>query len=254
MQLSGKVAVVTGAAGGIGSAVATRFAQEGARVVCADLDKNVGAVSETIQRAGRHAISVCADISTDDGNHECIEAAVNTFGGLDIFHANAAIQIMGSIEDTTTEQWNRLFTTNLWSAASGVRAALPEMRKRGGGSVIITSSLLGIVGDPDLPAYGAMKGGLRALCRSLAARYGPENIRVNTICPGDVETPLLIDFFAHQADPGAARRAILKNYPLGRFALPEDIAGVALFLASDDSTYITGTDLVVDGGLLAQIY
>jgi NAD(P)-dependent dehydrogenase (short-subunit alcohol dehydrogenase family) len=128
------------------------------------------------------------------------------------------------------------------------------MRARGGGSIVITASLLGITGDPDLPAYGATKGGLRAMCRSLAASLGPDNIRVNTICPGDVETPLLKEFFDFQPDPAAARKQITDRYPLGRFAEPRDVANAAVFLGSDDACYLTGIDILVDGGLRARIY
>ncbi len=147
-----------------------------------------------------------------------------------------------------------MHATNLRSVYLGVRHALPHLREGGGGSVIMTASVLGIVGDPDLPAYGAMKGGLRALCRSLAAAHGPENIRVNTICPGDVETSMVREFFAYQPDPEAARRELTERYPLRRFATPRDVANVAVFLASDDANYLTGIDIVVDGGLLARIY
>ena len=254
MRLSGKVAAVTGAAGGIGSAVVERFAEEGAAVACIDRDERVEAVATAIGNAGGRAIPIVADISTAKGNDEAVATTVEAFGGLDIFHANAAIQFMGHLEDTPAEEWEKLFRTNLYGAAAGLRAALPELRKRGGGSLIITASLLGIVGDPDLPTYGAMKGGLRALCRSLATTHGPENIRVNTICPGDVETPLLGEFFAYQDDPEAARREITDRYPLRRFASPRDVANLALFIASDESSYITGTDFVIDGGLLARIY
>jgi len=253
-RLAGKVAVVTGAAGGIGAAVVERFAEEGAAVACVDVDERVGAVAARIGEAGGAAIPVVADVSTDEGNERVVGAAAGAFGGLDVFHANAAVQIMGRLEQATPGDWERLFRTNLYGAAAGLHAAIPELRKRGGGSLIVTASLLGIVGDPDLPAYGAMKGGLRALCRSLATAHGPENIRVNAICPGDVETPILADFFAYQPDPEAARREITERYPLRRFASPRDVANLALFLASDESSYITGTDLVIDGGLLARIY
>jgi NAD(P)-dependent dehydrogenase (short-subunit alcohol dehydrogenase family) len=128
------------------------------------------------------------------------------------------------------------------------------MRRRGQGSIVITASLLGIVGDPGMPAYGAMKGGLRSMTRALAAAHGPEGIRVNTVCPGDVDTALLDDFFSYQADPQAARDELLGRYPLRRFATPEDVANAVLFLASDEAAHISGIDLVVDGGLLAQIY
>jgi NAD(P)-dependent dehydrogenase (short-subunit alcohol dehydrogenase family) len=254
MRLAGKVAVVTGAAGGIGAAVVERFAEEGAAVVCVDVDSRVEDVVERIRESGGAAAALVADASSDEGNEQAVVAATTGFGGLDVFHANAAIQVMGRLDRTTPADWERLYRTNLYGAAAGLRAALPALRERGGGSLIVTSSLLGIVGDPDLPAYGAMKGGLRALVRSLATAHGPENIRVNAICPGDVETPILDEFFAYQDDPVAARHEIVERYPLRRFARPQDVANLALFLASDESSCITGTDLVIDGGLLARIY
>lgn len=254
MRLAGKVAIVTGAGRGIGAAIAKRFAAEGARVVCADIDGASARETESVITAtGAEARAVEADVSTLEANRAMIGAAL-ALGGLDILHANAAIQVMGRLEDTSESDWDTLHATNLRGVYLGIRESLPHLRARGGGSVIITASLLGIVGDPDMPAYGAMKGGLRALCRSLAAAHGPENIRVNTICPGDVATPMGADFFAHQPDPDAARAAILERYPLRRFATPDDVANVALFLASEEASYLTGIDVVVDGGLLARIY
>jgi NAD(P)-dependent dehydrogenase (short-subunit alcohol dehydrogenase family) len=256
MRLAGKVAIVTGAAGGIGSAVCRRFAAEGCAIVC--VDRNADAVSQMVEQARADGapslVALSADISTDEGNREAVAVAIDRFGGLDIFHANAAVQIMGDVESTTSTDWLKLFNTNLYGVASGFRQALPALRARGGGSLIATASLLGIVGDPDLPAYGAMKGGLRALARSMAAAHGVDQIRVNTICPGDVDTPLVHDYFAFQPDPEVARAKIVELYPLRRFARPEDVANAALFLASDDSNYISGIDIVVDGGLLAKIY
>lgn len=149
------------------------------------------------------------------------------------------------------EDWDALYRANLRGVGLGIKWSLPELARRGG-SVIMTASLLGLVGDPDMPAYGAMKGGLLAMCRSLAAAHGPENIRFNTICPGDVETPMLADFFDHQ--PAGTRERILEHYPLRRFPQPEDIANLVAFLASDDAAYLTGIDIPIDGGLLAQIY
>ena len=255
MRLAAKVAIVTGAGRGIGEATARRFAEEGAAVACVDIDAAAAAsTADAIEQAGGRALPVAADVSTLGGNRATVEETVATFGGLDILHANAAIQFMGHLEATPELEWDRLHATNLRGVYLGIQQALPHLRERGGGAVIITASLLGIVGDPDLPAYGAMKGGLRALCRSLAAAHGPENIRVNTICPGDVETPLLAQFFAYQPDPIAARREVTERYPLRRFATPADIANVALFLASDEASYLTGIDVVVDGGLLARIY
>jgi NAD(P)-dependent dehydrogenase (short-subunit alcohol dehydrogenase family) len=255
VKLADKVIVVTGAAQGIGAACAERFSSDGAAVVCVDVKTDdVEALATRLTQAGRKALAVAADVSTPAGNAEMIEQAVGAFGGLDVLHANAAVVEMGRAESTTEEAWERLHATNLRGVFLGVRAALPALRTRGGGSIIFTASTLGLVGDPDMPAYGAMKGGLRALCRSLAVAHGPDNIRVNTICPGDVETPLLKQFFDFQPDPAAARAEITAHYPLGRFARPEDVAAVAAFLASDDASYLSGIDVVVDGGLLARIY
>lgn len=261
MDLKNKVVIVTGAAGGIGSATAVRLARGGAAVTCVDVDaegaeRSAAAAREAAEAAGSggRTLAVACDISTEAGNEEAVARTVSAFGGLDALHANAAIQRMGQLPDSPVEDWEALFRVNLLGVALGVKSALPHLIERGGGSVVITSSLLGMVGDPDMPAYGAMKGGLRALCRSLATTHGPDNIRVNTICPGDVQTPMLDDFFDHQPDPDEARNRILGHYPLGRFAQPEDIANLVAFLVSDEASYLTGIDIPVDGGLLAKIY
>jgi NAD(P)-dependent dehydrogenase (short-subunit alcohol dehydrogenase family) len=253
--MTDKVVIVTGAGQGIGAASAIRFAEEGASVVCVDVkDAEVTQTAETISASGGNALAVVADISTADGNRAMAQAAEETFGGIDALHANAGIQVMARIEDTSEEDWDRVHSVNLRGVFLGIREVVPRMRARGGGAIVITASLLGIVGDPDLPAYGATKGGLRAMCRSLAASLGPDNIRINTICPGDVETPLLKEFFDFQPDPAASRKEITDRYPLRRFADPRDIGNAAVFLASDEASYITGIDIVVDGGLLARIY
>ena len=228
-RLAGKSAIVTGAAQGIGRATAIRFAEEGAFVTCVDVQAElVHDTARAIEQAGGRALPVVADVATDEGNRRMVASPRSKpVGGLDVLHANAAVQIMARLEDTSEEQWDRTHATNLRGVYLGIKRALPHLRRRGGGSIIITSSLLGYVGNPDLPAYGAMKGGLRALCRSLATAHGADNIRVNTICPGDVETPLLQEYFDEQADPDAARQEIMERYPMGRFATPRDVANVA---------------------------
>ncbi|PZS03134.1 MAG: short-chain dehydrogenase [Pseudonocardiales bacterium] len=255
MRLRGKVAIVTGAGRGIGQATARRFAEEGAAVGCIDIDgEAVTAAAEAINRDGGQALAVAADVATVEGNRHMVEQTLARFGGLDVLHANAAVQFLGRLEDTSEADWDRLHATNLRGVYLGIREALPRLRARGGGTILITSSVLGIVGDPDLPAYGAQKGGLRALCRAVATAHGPENIRCNTICPGDVDTAMNVDYFAQQPDPEAAREAVTDRYPLRRLASPIDVANVAVFLASEEASYLSGIDIAVDGGLLARIY
>jgi NAD(P)-dependent dehydrogenase (short-subunit alcohol dehydrogenase family) len=254
-RLADRVAIVTGAGGGVGRAVAVRLARGGARVTCVDVVEDAAEASaEAVAQLGGEALALALDISTEDGNKEMVARTAERFGGLDILHANAAVFTFGRLPDATLEDWNSSFGTNLLGVGLGIKAALPQLASRGGGSVIITSSGAGIAGDPDAPVYGAMKGGLRALCRSLAVAYGPENIRVNTICPGDIETSMLTYSLALQPDPEAFRRDILEHYPLRRFAQPEDIANLVAFLASDEADYITGIDIPIDGGLLAPVY
>ena len=254
MRLDGRVAIVTGAARGIGEACALRLAEEGAAVACVDRDREVEATADAVAAAGGRSLALVADLEDPAAHGEVVARTESELGGVDVFHANAAIQRMHSLENTSVEDWNALLATNLRGVGQGIAAVLPSMRSRGGGSIVITASVLGIVGDRNLPVYGATKAGLRGLSRALAAKHGPENIRVNTICPADVETRLVTEFFDSQPDPESARAEVTKFYPLGRFATPRDVANVVAFLASDDAAYLTGIDLVVDGGLLAQAY
>ncbi|CAN5577246.1 SDR family oxidoreductase [soil metagenome] len=255
MNLAGRSAIVDGAGSGIGESVAVRFAEKGASVACVDVDGDaVASTARMIEKTGGTALAVRADVATDDGNRSMVDQTVTNFGGLDIVHLNAAVQFLALLENTPETEWDRMHATNMRGVYLGIRHALPHLRQRGGGSIIVTASVLGIVGDPDLPAYGAMKGGLRALVRAVATAHGPENIRCNAICPGDVDTPMGAEFFDHQPNPAAARKEVTDRYPLRRFATPRDIANVAVFLASDDASYLTGIDVVVDGGLLARVY
>jgi NAD(P)-dependent dehydrogenase (short-subunit alcohol dehydrogenase family) len=183
-----------------------------------------------------------------------VQTAVTTYGRLDILYNNAAIQVFGTLPETSDADWRRVMDVNLKGVYLGCKVAIPVMQRQGSGSIISTSSALGIVGDPVLPAYGATKGGIIAMTAAMAQAHGPQGIRVNCICPGDVATPLVMEYFAQQPDPAAAERDVARHYALRRIAQPEEIANVALFLASDESSFITGAHLIVDGGLTSRCY
>jgi len=255
MRLAGKIAVVTGAARGAGAAMAAALLREGAAVIAVDLlaeplESTVG----QLLTAGYPVTPLIADVATVEGNQAAVDIARRKHGALDCFIANAAIQRFGKLADTAPEAWDAVHTVNLKGAYLGCRAAIPAMIRRGGGSLILISSVLGIVGDGEMAAYGATKGGLRALCRSTAVAYGPQQIRCNAICPGDMRTELFDEYIRRAPDPESEFRRLSGLYPLGRVASPQDVANVAVFLASDESSYITGCDLIVDGGLLAKVY
>lgn len=255
MRLTGKVALITGAASGIGRAIALRFAQEGARIAVVDWNASGGA--ETVRRileSGGEAILVEADVSGEDEVKRMVEVTLSTFGRIDILCNNAAVQVFGTIPDTSTADWHKVMDVNLKGVYLGCKYVIPHMIEQGGGSIVNTSSALGIVGDPDLPAYGATKGGILAMTAAMAQAHGRQNIRINSICPGDVATPLVMEYFEHQPDPEDALRRVQSEYALGRIAQPEEIANVALFLASDESSFVTGTYILADGGLTSSCY
>jgi len=255
MNLEGQSLLVTGAARGVGEAIAYHAARAGARVTA--VDQNAIGLDELVARGRAENLqiqAIVADVATAEGNARAVAAAEGRFGSLNTFIANAAIIRFKDALETREEDWDAIHAVNLKGVHLGVQAALPALRRASGGSLILLASVLGVVGDPLLPAYGAAKGGLRALCRSLAVAYGAEKIRCNTICPGDVETEMMRMQFALEEDPAAARDRILAHYPLRRFASPGDVANAAIFLASKEASYITGTDLVIDGGLLAKCY
>lgn len=250
MKLAGKVAIVTGGTSGMGRGIAMYFAYEGAAVVVGGRDPERGAeVVASIEREGGKAIFVSGDISTYEDNEVLVRTAVETFGGLHIVVSNAGILGTGSVTTVPLETWHRTIGTNLHAVFYILRAAIPEMQKSGGGSVVVNGSIVGYKGDPEHPAYCASKGALIPLVKQVAMDYGP-SIRINLLASGPVDTPLLQKTLNSLPNPEQVRIAVAEHLPLKRIGKPEDIASAALFLASDDSSWITGSALTVDGGSL----
>jgi NAD(P)-dependent dehydrogenase (short-subunit alcohol dehydrogenase family) len=255
MQLIGKVAIVTGAGSGIGKASAELFAEEGAKVVAVDWNRANGEnTAATIRDQGRDAIYCYADVSNRENAEEMVRTCVEKYGRLDVLFNNAAVQIMATLVDTTEETWDRIHSVNLKGVFLGCKYAIPAMARTGGGSIINMASVLGFVGDPDLAAYCAAKGGVMNLTKVTALTYGPQGIRVNCICPGDVNTPMVEAYFKKAPNPEQLRQEVCSKYALRRIATPKEVAQAAVFLASDASSFITGSALVVDGGLTVKCY
>ncbi len=255
MTLADKTALITGGASGIGLAIAEVFAESGARVLIADWNERAGkSAAVRIGERGLQAAFQLTDVSDDGQARRAVEAAVLRFGGLDILVNNAAVQVLGSVLDTAGPDWERMQSVNLKGVFLMTKAAIPHMIARHGGSIVNMASILGLVGDPDLAAYGAMKGGVIAFTKAAALGYGPQGIRVNAICPGDVNTPMVAEYFAKAPDPDALRREVSAKYALRRIAEPREIAQVALFLASSAASFVTGSIVVADGGLTSKCY
>jgi len=255
MNLKGKTAIVTGAGSGIGKATAGVFAREGANVVVVDWNRESGEQTAAAIRAEGYETIYChADISNVQDVEGMVNTAVGRYGQLHVIFNNAAIQILAKLVDTTEDVWDRIQSVNLKGVFLGCKYAIPAIIRSGGGSVINMASVLGFVGDPDLAAYCAAKGGVIALTKAAALTYGPDKVRVNCICPGDVDTPLVQDYFNKDPNPDRLRQEVSSKYALRRIASPEEISRAAVFLASDASSFITGNMLVVDGGLTVKCY
>jgi len=249
-RLDGKIAVISGAATGIGAATARRFVAEGAKVAILDVNADDGqALAAELAGSNDAARFFTCDVADIDAVANAVDAAATAFGGLDIVFANAAlgtIVIGGTVESIEPERWDRAFGVNTRGIYAVTRAALPHLRVRGGGSIIMTSSSSAFIGTSGRPthAYAATKGALVSLARAMAVTYGPEAIRVNALAPGFVRTRLTDDL---ASTPESLERA-LAGIPLRRYAMPDELAACALFLASDDASFVTGTVLVADGG------
>lgn len=246
-----KIAVITGAGSGIGRVAATLFASEGASVVVADIVADQArTATEEIRSRGGSATHVGVDVTDAASVEAMVATAVTTYGGLHVLFNNAGIfpDDDGGILDTPPETWHRVMDVNLKGVWHGCRAAVPAMLDSGGGSIVNVASFVALVGAATAQmAYTASKGGVLALTRELAVEYARQGIRANSLCPGPVETPLLAELLA---DP-ARRARRLVHIPIGRFGRPEEVARAALFLASDDASFVTGSALVVDGGITA---
>jgi len=249
-NLEAKVAIVTGSTSGMGRAVAVRFAAEGARVVASGRDGSRGAaVTREIAERGGEARFVAGDVSSAQVNRQLVEAAVESYGGLDLVVLSAGELGLGSITETAPEAWDRTVATNLSAVFYMLHYAIPEMRRRGTGSVIVIGSIAGFKVFPNHAAYCASKGGLVQLVRQAALDYGPE-VRVNAIHPGQVDTPLLWSSAQAFPDPKEVVQQTAARLPARRLGQPGDIASAALFLAGEGASWITGASLVVDGGSL----
>lgn len=251
-RLAGKTALITGGGTGIGRTCALLFAREGARVAVAGRRAEpLAALAGEIYNAGGEALAVQCDV-TDVGQVErAVRMTVDRFGRLDVVVNSAGALAIGTAEETSEAHWDRMIAVNLKGTFLVSRAALAELRKSGGGSIINIGSVLSLVGMKQRAAYVASKGGVTQLSKAMALDHAHEGIRVNCICPAIVETELIRELFAQQTDPEALRRKRIEQIPLGRMGRPEDVAQMALFLASEESSWLTGAALPLDGGLTA---
>ena len=250
MRLEGKVALISGGARGQGAAEAKLFAGEGAKVVFGDILDDLGKqVEAEIHEVGGEALYIHLDVTNAADWASAVEAAVSRYGRLDVLVNNAGITIRKNVEDTTEEDWDRIMAINAKGVFLGTKQAIPAMRQSGGGSIVNISSTAGLVGSPYSGAsYAATKGAVRLFTKATAIQYAKEGIRCNSVHPGLLETPMTQDMLADAAH----REERTQRIPLGRVGTAEDVAYGVLYLASDEASFVTGSELVIDGGATAQ--
>jgi NAD(P)-dependent dehydrogenase (short-subunit alcohol dehydrogenase family) len=254
-RLDRKAALVTGGGSGIGKAVSLRFAREGAAVMVADLVVETAIeTAETIAGDGGRAWSVEVDVADAEAVAHAVEATTRELGGLDVLVNNAGVTVVGAAHELAEDQWDRGLAINVKSVYLMSRAAWPIFERRGAGCIVSTSSIAGLWGTPNNAAYGASKAAVIMLTKCMALDGARNSIRVNCVCPGMIETPMIDSYFSDQPHPEAARQAALEMQPLGRFGEPRDVAEAFVYLASDESRWVTGSVLVVDGGLTSGIW
>jgi 2-keto-3-deoxy-L-fuconate dehydrogenase len=250
MRLKDKVAVITGAGAGIGRASAVLFAREGARVVCADLDPATGEETLVLLRAAGGEGTFFQGDAADSGSvRSLVELAADRFGRLDVFFANAGVVPGGTVTECSEEDWDRTMAINARSVFLACKHAIPVMRQTGGGAIVCTSSVAGLAGVKNRAAYSASKMAVVGLVKSVALDYVADGIRINAICPGTVDTPSLHQRLRATGDYESALTQFVARQPMGRLGTAEEIAALALYLASNESAYMTGAAIVIDGGL-----
>jgi NAD(P)-dependent dehydrogenase (short-subunit alcohol dehydrogenase family) len=249
MKLQGKVAIVTGSSKGIGEGIAKVFSDEGAKVVVVSRNQMEGLkIARELGSDDGRAIYMKTDVTSSESIQELIHTTVATFGRLDILVNNAGYHISKNIEETSEEEWEFIVNTNLRSTFLCSKYAIPHLRQTKG-NIINISSMVGLVGQPNAGAYSATKGGQISMSKGMAIDFAKDGIRVNVICPGWIQTPLVEDWFSQQADPDHARQYIYGQHPLGRIGTIEECGQAALYLSSDASAFVTGITLNIDGGV-----
>jgi NAD(P)-dependent dehydrogenase (short-subunit alcohol dehydrogenase family) len=255
VRLQDKVTIITGAGGGMGRTAARMFAAEGARVVCVDVTEEMAeSAAAEARAAGGEATSVAGDVSKEDDARRMVDHAVATFGRVDALYNNAGIMPAAdhSVIDTDVETWDKVMAVNVRGVFLGCKYAIPKMVEQGAGSIINVASFVAILGcSVPQDAYTASKGAVLSLTRSLAVQFAPQGVRTNAISPGPIETPLLMDWLVKDEE---AKRIRLARNPTGRFGKPEEIVHVAVYLASDESRWTNGANLVIDGGITVNYF
>jgi len=256
-EMRGKVAVVTGGGAGIGLAAAGKLAREGASVViCSDREDQATQAADGLREEGLEIRGMRGDVTSSADMKALVDFAVQTYGGVDVLVNSAGVQRYGTVTETEEEVWDEVLNVNLKGIYLAARHAIPEMTERGGGAIVNVSSVQAFASQAGVAAYTASKGGINALTRAMAVDHAEENIRVNAVCPGSVDTPMLrwaADLFKGENTVEATVEDWGRMHPLGRVAKPEEVAEVICFLSSPRASFVTGADYMVDGGLLAAL-